>query len=71
MQSNDTQAKDQQIMNELAGEVRSALAYLRAAQGFGKITVRLTVRNGVITLAETGPVRSIKPAYVLNRARNR
>lgn len=64
---NDMAAYDEQIVNKLAGEVKGALAYLRGAQGFGTITIRLTVRDGVVAMLETAPNRSLKPDYDYSR----
>jgi hypothetical protein len=63
----DVDVHDDQIVAELTSEVKGALAYLRDGQGFGTITVRLTVRNGVVAMFETAPSRSVKPDYVRNR----
>ena len=60
----DLAQHDQRIANELLGEIADALDYLRAGgQGFGTITVQLTVRNGVVALVEASPRRSIKPEF--------
>lgn len=61
---NEIHQHDQRIADDLLGEIADALAYLRAGgQGFGTITVQLTVRNGVVSLVEASPRRSIKPDY--------
>lgn len=63
MTSGNAHVHDEQVVAELASDVKESLKYLRAAQGFGTITIRLTVRNGVVTLLETAPNRSRKPEY--------
>lgn len=40
-QPDDIHEQDAQIVDRLTAEVRGALAYLRAGQGYGTITVRL------------------------------
>jgi hypothetical protein len=64
----DVDAHDAQVVADLTDQVREALAYLRDGQGFGTITVRMTVRNGVVALYETAPSRSLKPDYARNRS---
>jgi hypothetical protein len=48
---------------ELVQDVRNALEHLRRAQGYGRITVEVTVANGVIARWEIAPHLSRKPGY--------
>jgi hypothetical protein len=53
---------------ELVHDVQNALDHLRRAQGYGRITVEVTVRGGVISMWEIAPHLSRKPAYPRQRS---
>jgi len=55
--------EDAVAVAELVQDVRNALEHLRRAQGYGRITVELTVANGVIARWEIAPHLSRKPGY--------
>lgn len=53
---------------DLVSDLQGALAQIRRADGFGRITVDVTVKHGVITLWETASHVSRQPDYVRNRS---
>ncbi len=58
--------EDAVAVAELVQDVRQALEHLRRAQGFGRITIELSVTNGVIARWEIAPHLSRKPEYARN-----
>lgn len=64
-----SQPDDAQAIAQLVQDIEASLAHLRRAQGFGRITVEMTVANGVITRWEIAPhvSRKVGPDYARNQ----
>jgi len=60
MSESDT--NDTKKLAELVLDLEKGLQFIRAAQGYGRVTVTIEVRKGGISLWEISPALTRKPA---------